>query len=66
MSRKGDDEVEEIELKMTQPKRVALCVTCLVDQVVPEVGVATVQLLRRAGYEVEVSRSADVLRTALF
>ena len=38
---------------MTQPKRVALCVTCLVDQVVPEIGVATVQLLRRAGYEVD-------------
>ena len=38
---------------MTQPKRVALCVTCLVDQVLPEVGVATVQLLRRAGYAVD-------------
>ena len=38
---------------MTQSKRVALCVTCLVDQVLPEVGVATVQLLRRAGYVVD-------------
>lgn len=38
---------------MTQPKRVALCVTCLVDVVLPEVGVATVQLLRRAGYAVD-------------
>ncbi len=38
---------------MTQSKRVALFVTCLVDQVLPEVGVATVQLLRRAGYEVD-------------
>ena len=38
---------------MTQSKRVALCVTCLVDQVLPEVGVASVQLLRRAGYEVD-------------
>ena len=38
---------------MIQSKRVALCVTCLVDQVVPEVGVASVQLLRRAGYEVD-------------
>ena len=45
--------MEEVEVKMTQSKRVALCVTCLVDQVVPEIGVATVQLLRRAGYEVE-------------
>lgn len=38
---------------MTQSKRVALLVTCLVDQIMPEVGVATVQLLRRAGYTVE-------------
>ncbi len=34
------------------PKEVALCVTCLVDQVMPEVGVATVRLLRRAGCQV--------------
>ena len=34
-------------------KKVALCVTCLVDQVLPEIGVASVKLLRRAGYEVE-------------
>jgi L-lactate dehydrogenase complex protein LldE len=27
--------------------------TCLVDQVLPEIGVATVRLLRRAGYQVE-------------
>lgn len=33
-------------------KQVALFVTCLVDQVMPEVGVSTVRLLRRAGYEV--------------
>ncbi|MCZ6678761.1 MAG: (Fe-S)-binding protein [Candidatus Poribacteria bacterium] len=38
---------------MTASKRVALCVTCLVDQVLPEVGVATVKLLRRAGYAVD-------------
>lgn len=37
---------------MTKPK-VALCVTCTVDQILPEVGVATVKLLRRAGFEVE-------------
>lgn len=30
-------------------KKVALCVTCVVDQVMPEVGVATVKLLRQAG-----------------
>lgn len=32
---------------------VALFSTCLVDQVLPEIGVATVRLLRRAGYQVE-------------
>lgn len=41
---------------MTHPQRVALCVTCLVDQVMPEVGVATVRLLQRAGYEVDFPR----------
>jgi len=33
--------------------RVALCVTCLVDQVLPEVGAASVRLLRRAGCNVQ-------------
>lgn len=37
---------------MTVEKRVALFVTCIVDQIMPEVGVATVRLLRRAGYDV--------------
>jgi L-lactate dehydrogenase complex protein LldE len=37
---------------MNDTKEVALCVTCLVDQVMPEVGVATVKLLRNAGYSV--------------
>lgn len=37
---------------MPQPQQVALCVTCLVDQLLPEVGVASVKLLRRAGYQV--------------
>src|SRR5215813_1335252 len=32
--------------------RVALFVTCLVDLVVPEVGVATARVLQRAGHEV--------------
>jgi len=38
---------------MSQPKRVALFVTCLVDQLMPEIGVAAVHLLRRAGYKVD-------------
>jgi len=38
---------------MTEKKRVALCVTCVVDQIMPEIGVATVRLLRRAGYDVD-------------
>jgi len=38
---------------MNSPKRVALCVTCIVDQLMPEVGVATVKVLRRAGYQVD-------------
>lgn len=33
-------------------RQVALFVMCLVDQIMPEIGVATVRLLRRAGYEV--------------
>jgi L-lactate dehydrogenase complex protein LldE len=32
--------------------KISLFVTCLVDQIMPEVGVSTVKLLRRAGYEV--------------
>lgn len=38
---------------MNDRDRVALCVTCIVDQLMPEVGVATVKVLRRAGYEVD-------------
>lgn len=37
---------------MNETKEVALCVTCLVDQMMPEVGLATVKLLRKAGYKV--------------
>lgn len=37
---------------MSKPEQIALNVTCLVDQIMPEVGVATVKLLRRAGYDV--------------
>ena len=37
---------------MSETAQLALCVTCLVDQIMPEVGVATVKLLRRAGYTV--------------
>lgn len=35
------------------PNRVALFVTCIVDQIMPEIGVASTRLLRRAGFEVE-------------
>ncbi len=38
---------------MAGSKRIALMVTCIVDQVMPEVGTAAVRLLRRAGYTVE-------------
>lgn len=38
---------------MSNTSTVAFCVTCLVDQVMPEVGVAAVRLLRRAGCAVE-------------
>ena len=38
---------------MVKPDRVALCVTCLVDQLYPEIGVATVKVLRRAGCQVD-------------
>jgi L-lactate dehydrogenase complex protein LldE len=38
---------------MDKPLCVALFVTCLVDQIYPEVGVAAVKLLRRAGCQVE-------------
>lgn len=39
-------------LSVTPNERVALCVTCLVDQIMPEIGVASVRLLRRAGVAV--------------
>lgn len=38
---------------MAEMKRIALFVTCIVDQALPEVGVATARLLRRAGFEVD-------------
>ena len=38
---------------MNSSERVALCVTCLVDQVVPDVGAAALRLLRRAGFSVD-------------
>ncbi len=37
---------------MPEAQTIALFVTCMVDQIMPEVGVATVRLLRRLGYEV--------------
>jgi L-lactate dehydrogenase complex protein LldE len=41
------------EQLMNKPERIALCVTCVVDEVMPEVGMAAVRLLQRAGYEVD-------------
>lgn len=38
---------------MDDKPRVALFVTCLVDQALPEIGVSTVKLLRQAGYAVD-------------
>ena len=38
---------------MVSSNPVALCATCLVDQIMPEVGVASVKLLRRAGCQVD-------------
>lgn len=38
---------------MDSPNRVALCVTCIVDQLMPEVGLASVKVLRRAGCQVD-------------
>ena len=42
---------------MSEQKRVALFVTCLVDQLMPEVGVSAVRLLRQAGYEVDFPKA---------
>ena len=42
---------------MSETNRVALLVTCLVDQIMPEVGVAAVRLLRAAGYQVDFPRA---------
>ncbi len=41
---------------MSKTNRAALLVTCLVDQLMPEVGVATVKLLRRAGVQLDFPR----------
>jgi L-lactate dehydrogenase complex protein LldE len=41
---------------MTTSQRVALMVTCLVDQIMPEAGIAAVKLLRRAGCAVDFPR----------
>ena len=38
---------------MDKPQRVALLVTCLVDQIMPEVGLAAVRVLQRAGLAVD-------------
>lgn len=41
------------EPRHPKARKVSLFVTCVVDQALPEVGVSTVKLLRRAGYEVD-------------
>ena len=43
----------EIELTQPQPKRASLFVTCIIDQLYPEVGVSVVRMLRRCGVEVD-------------
>jgi L-lactate dehydrogenase complex protein LldE len=43
----------EAQLTTAQGKRASLFVTCLVDQLFPEVGVSTVRLLRDLGVEVD-------------
>ena len=39
--------------RQTQSIKASLCVTCLVDQFFPEVGIATVNSLRKAGVDVD-------------
>ncbi len=51
---------------MAESKRVALCVTCVVDQVLPEVGVAALRLLRRAGYTVDFPEAQTCCGQPLF
>ncbi|HZU33243.1 MAG TPA: heterodisulfide reductase-related iron-sulfur binding cluster, partial [Candidatus Angelobacter sp.] len=39
------------------PRKISLFVPCFVDQLQPEVAVATVKVLRRIGYEVDYPQS---------
>ncbi len=48
------------------PSRVSLYVTCLVDQLYPEVGVSCVRLLRRLGVEVDFARDQTCCGQAVF
>ena len=48
---KGTDRVQRKQFN-TPPTRVALFVTCMVDMIYPEVGIATVSLLEQHGIEV--------------
>ena len=43
----------EIELSQPKPVRASLFVTCIIDQLYPEVGVSVVRVLRRCGVEVD-------------
>ena len=45
--------------------RASLFVTCLVDQLFPEVGEAVVGVLRRQGVRVDFPAGSDLLRSAV-
>ena len=45
--------VAEIDLSPPQPLRASLFVTCIIDQLYPEVGVSVVRVLRRCGVTVD-------------
>jgi L-lactate dehydrogenase complex protein LldE len=48
-------QLQYVDMGLDIPKfnHVALFVTCLVDQIYPEIGIAATRLLKRAGFEVE-------------
>ncbi len=56
----------EIELTQPQPKRASLFVTCIIDQLYPEVGVSVVRTLRRCGVEVDFPASQSCCGQPLY
>ena len=56
----------EIELTQPQPKRASLFVTCIIDQLYPEVGVSVVRTLRRYGVEVDFPASQSCCGQPLY